>query len=91
MITWRTDDFAKSFLIASYEKKLLFIYFFFKPEDNFPIKYDKVLSKYSVDKLIFAELYVRTDGKGQISDEKIREFFKKYSLPSSNIAVILDP
>lgn len=90
-ITWRTDDFSKAFTIAYEEKKLLFLYLFFKPEDDFSIKYDKVLSKYSSERLIFVELYVRTDSKGEISDEKIKDLFKKNNLTKGNIALILDP
>jgi hypothetical protein len=89
-IKWKTNKFDESSNLRQKEKKPLYIYFYFSEKEKFPPNYDKELLKYSEEKAVFANVFVEVNKKGEITDEKIGEFYKNNRLSKSGVAVILD-
>jgi len=89
-VRWETDDISKAFKIASKEKKLVFMYFYFTEKDDFPSKYDRKLREYGEIKIVFTKFFVRTTAKGAITNERISEIFANYNLPKKSIGLVFD-
>ncbi|MEW6027641.1 MAG: hypothetical protein AB1599_10170 [Planctomycetota bacterium] len=93
-LNWQADSLSAAVNTATHDKKVAFVYFYFKDKEDFPANYDTKLQKLSNETYLFAKIFVATDkdknGRMFISDGNA-EFFDKNKLPQSTIAVALDP
>lgn len=93
-LSWQSESLSAAVNTAAQDKKVVFVYFFFKDKDDFPPNYDAKFQKLSAEKYIFAKVWVATDkdknGRAFISDGNA-EFFRKHNQSLSPVGVALDP
>ncbi|MFA5795463.1 MAG: hypothetical protein WC980_10420 [Candidatus Brocadiia bacterium] len=89
-LTWQATTLVGALSAAKAQKKVSYIYFYFKDKEDFPKNYDEALLGYSDKRAVFARILVKTDNKGKIVDDDLSSFFTKHKLAKSANAVLLD-
>jgi hypothetical protein len=89
-IKWQADSLSEATAIATKQKKVIYVYFYFQSKDDFPANFNANLKWYSEARAIFSKIFVKTDRKNKIVDPELAEFFTQHKLPNSNIGVSLD-